>query len=383
MPTAPTPERWIEINLDAIVDNARHIRQHLNSETKLLAVVKANAYGMGAVSVAKALAPEVDMLAVSTSEEGIELRNNGIKTPVLVFIPPTAHTIEKLIKHDLTISIDSQETLDLLSTFGANNHPCHLKINSGMNRLGCSLDKAAVLAYSIHNSPAAKLDGVYSHLASAADTLAATKQINIFQQALDNITALEVDYGLAHLANSTAILKLGCQFDMVRAGTILYGQSPIKLPHDWELKNPWKVFCRIVAVRDVKKGEAIGYGGDFLAKKDLRIGIIPLGYADGFALEPHTRNGSIGAVFRKGIRDTARIIAKRPLYYAFYREQQKIKKIPIVGRIGMQLTAVDLSHCSLNKGDILQISLRRTSANSRLCRLFLQDGQIVEQQSIT
>jgi alanine racemase len=383
MPTEIKQDRWIEINLDAIEANAREIKNHLPAACRLLAVVKADAYGLGAKAIAHTLADQVDMLAVSTCEEGVELRQSGSKTPILVFIPPSDYTAELFGKYGLTASIDSPQSLQALAKAGCANQPCHLKINSGMNRLGINIDEAAALAAKISKNPASRLRGVYSHLALAAENATASRQIAAFKKALTAIKEKNIDYGIAHMANSTAILRLpeAC-FDMVRAGTILYGQSPVALPCNWQLHNPWQACCRIIAVRELKKGDAVGYGGDFVAAKNMRIAVIPFGYADGFALETNTRNGNIGSVFKQSMKNAGRIMAQKPLHYAIYEHDGVKDQLPIVGRVGMQLSAVDISGQPLEKGDVLKISLRRTCTNSRISRIYYKDQKFVSQRSI-
>jgi alanine racemase len=383
MPIEIKQDRWIEINLDAVEANAREIKNHIPVACRLLAVVKADAYGLGAKAIAQTLADQVDMLAVSTCEEGIELRQAGSKLPILVFIPPSDYTAELFKKYELTASIDKHQSLQALAKAGCANQPCHLKINSGMNRLGININEAAALAAETNKNPATCLLGVYSHLALAAENTVAARQIANFNKALAAIKKKDIDYGIAHIANSTAILRLpeAC-FDMVRAGTILYGQSPVALPYGWQLHNPWQACCRIMAVRELKKGDAVGYGGDFVAAKNMRIAIIPFGYADGFALETNTRNGSIGSVFKQSMKNAGRIMAQKPLHYAIYEHNGAKDQLPIVGRVGMQLSAVDISSQSLEKGDILQISLRRTCTNSRISRIYYKDQQIISHRSI-
>lgn len=383
MPIEIKQDRWIEINLDAVEANAQEIKNHIPAACRLLAVVKADAYGLGAKAIAQTLADQVDMLAVSTCEEGVELRQAGSKLPILVFIPPSDYTAELFKRYELTASIDKHQSLQALAKAGCTNQPCHLKINSGMNRLGINTDEAAALAAEINKSPATCLLGVYSHLALAAENTVAARQIANFNKVLAAIKEKNIDYGIAHIANSTAILRLpeAC-FDMVRAGTILYGQSPVALPSGWQLHNPWQACCRIMAVRELKKGDAVGYGGDFVTAKNMRIAIIPFGYADGFALETNTRNGSIGSVFKQSMKNAGRIMAQKPLHYAIYEHNGAKDQLPIVGRVGMQLSAVDISGQSLEKGDILQISLRRTCTNSRISRIYYKDQQIISHRSI-
>ncbi len=365
-------DRYIRIDLDAVSANAREIRSHLKDGCLLMAVVKADAYGLGAVAVAEAIQDDVDAFAVTYLHEGIELRQAGIDKPILVFLPGRAHTAAFLRQYRLTATIDSMESLEAMAASGDEPAPCQIKVNTGMNRFGCSPETAAALGAAVTKSSSLQLTGIYSHFAEAADKNSAEQQISVFRHVIEAFKEMGIVYGKAHIANSIATVTLEkAAFDMVRVGTLLYGQSPVQLPYDWHLANPWQVDCRISVIRKVKKGELIGYGGDSKADHDLTLAMLPIGYADGFAVETDARSGT-AAVFKKAARNIAGQLTNKPAHYALFEG----KRLAVVGRVAMQTCAVDITDYSLNVGDTLEIAMRRTTSDARLPRVYYQGGQM-------
>ena len=211
--------KWIEVNTDCICHNLQEIKTLVGAETKVMAVVKANAYGHGGVGVAKALAyGGADAFAVTTVEEGQELREAGITLPILVFAPMLPDQCGDMKQWGLMPSIDRDETL--LAWQAAAGGDFHLKVDTGMHRVGATPDDALALARLSASLSEVNLAGIYSHLATAQqqDISGCQKQIAVFQKLLDDLTAEGIDYGLAHLANSAALIKLPeTRFDLVRA----------------------------------------------------------------------------------------------------------------------------------------------------------------------
>jgi len=372
-------ERWIEIDLDALEANARQIREHLPEEVRLMAVLKADAYGLGLIPAGRLLATCADMLAVSTLEEGMALRKAGIDVPILVFFPVNEQTAPFFRLHNLIATVEDMSSLTALAASGNEEHPFHLKINTGMNRLGASLHQGIELAELASKTASVRLEGVYSHFASAAKKATALKQLACFKGFLDELRSREINYGLAHMANSAAVLILPESYlDMVRPGTILYGQSPLALPKGWELKDPWSCKCRIISTRLLEKGQPIGYGSDFVAKKTIKIGILPIGYADGFALEVHARPSGIRSSLYRISDEWARSLSKKQRHYAIY---EKSRLLP-VGRVSMQMTAIDISNTSLEKGSVVGVFLRRTCASAAITRLYFRQDELVGIRSL-
>ena len=281
---------WAEVDLSAITHNLTEIRRHVNQNVKLCTVVKANAYGHGAVAVAQcAVKAGADYLAVATVDEGLELRAAGFTQPILVLgLIPTAAANE-VVASDLTQTVADFDLAKAICNAAVNQNKTakiHLKIETGMGRIGAAVEEAANLATCISMMPNVELEGVFSHFA-AADTKDKTfvkEQLAIFQQALDEIQKLGIQIKIRHIAESAAILEIPeAHFDMVRAGIITYGFYPsAEVNHTIELKPAMRLCARIAFIKRIKAGTSIGYGRDFIAKRDSVIATLPLGYADGY-----------------------------------------------------------------------------------------------------
>lgn len=360
---------WLEIDLDALSCNVKQIRTHLAEGCRLLAVVKNDAYGLGAPEVARHLADQVDYLAVSTLQEALSLRSASIALPILVFIPPLRGQVDLFVKHNLTATLDSKQTLEVLRGSGLS---VHLKVNTGMNRLGLAAAEVAETAGQAQ-ADGLIITGIYSHFAAAADKSCAQKQLALFKQVLTELDGKNIKRGLAHIANSAAIVNLPeAHLDMVRAGTLLYGQSPVTLPVNFVLADTFLAFARIVAVHDLAAGEKIGYGGDYIVKAPLRAAVVAVGYGDGFCLEPQSRQSKEDIV-RASIKNSVRALGNKPRYYFMVGN----KRLPLLGRVAMQMSCCDISGTALQAGDIVRLPLRRTCASALLPRLYLRGGKIV------
>ena len=267
---AESVDRWLEIDLSAVVDNLTQARSYMKPECRILAVVKADAYGIGAIEAARVLEGKADILGVTTVEEGIELRQQGIAMPVLVFTPVNRFNVQALRDYSLTATVDSREGIEILANSGSTPHPCHLKVNVGMNRLGCAIHEAEGLLKRMGNASGIETAGIYAHLPNAKSRIAAKvkNQIEQFRALINELDRNGIPRGLAHIANSSAFLRFPeSHLDMVRLGTLLYGQAAVTLPDGMKLRNPFKAYARVIAVREVKYGDAVGYGGDHIVRK--------------------------------------------------------------------------------------------------------------------
>lgn len=377
---------WIEVDLDAVVANLHTVREKIGQDVKVIAVVKADAYGLGAVAVSRALAAAgVEMLAVTTLEEGIELVEHGIATPILVFAPLLPGQSHLFIKYSLIPTVDRLESLcDLAEAAKAakaggnfnRSVPVHLKVETGMGRNGVLPAELPAFLAALKNFPEIEMAGIYSHLATAMHPrkTAALKQLEIFRQAV----ALVRGAGfrpVAHLANSAAILHLPeSHLEMVRTGTLLYGQHPAAhFQKLITLQNPWQAKARIVAVKTLPAGAGVGYGQDFIAAKTVTVAVVAIGFADGYGVEPQTRPVKLVDFIKNTGRQLARLSGRVPTNTVNWQG----KVLPVLGRIGMQLSMVDARDCPVQVGDEVTISLRRVTASSRLPRIYRQSGQVV------
>ena len=292
---------WTEIRLGALEHNLRAIKRHVNESSprgkrKVLAVVKANAYGHGAVAVARALAKAgADWFGVTCTVEGAELREAGIRQPILVLTGFWPGEEKLLLEHRLTPAITRCEQLRYLERAAARaRRPVgfHLKIDTGMNRLGISSDDVDCLARELAACPHLRLEGTFTHFASSEvfTTEQSECQEKAFAGALAQLRTLGLEPGIVHMANSAAIAARPSTWaDMVRPGAIIYGYhqfyDPPECKAEIEAKLPLKpalsLRTRLISLRNVTAGQGVGYNARFVAPGPSRIAVLAAGYADG------------------------------------------------------------------------------------------------------
>lgn len=280
------------IHLDNIRHNILGIRQAIGAERKLLVSVKANAYGHGAVPVAR-LAEDsgVDWLSVATIPEGMELRQAGIHLPILKFSPLFAEEMEAAVQAELTLTVCERSNVELLEKTCLRikrRANVHLKVDTGMGRIGVAAEEAAALAAYIENKcPSLHLQGVFTHLpvSDESDPTYTQQQIERFKSVVDAIQrAIERQVALVHCANSGAVLAHPDGWlDLVRAGIMVYGYYPdAGTPRSIPLKPGLSFLTRVSFLKKVAAGTSIGYGRTWLAPQDTWIATFSAGYADGF-----------------------------------------------------------------------------------------------------
>ncbi len=331
---APTLRRaWVEVDLAALRRNFRLLAARV-APAKILAVVKADAYGHGAVAVAQALEAEgherdsgLAGFAVATAEEAIELRESGVESQIVVLSPLPPEAAPVLQRYRLTPVISSLESLQALKGFSKGcgwTAPLHLKFDTGMTRLGIDSKGAFSLFELFRSSPELRLEGVMSHLAEAEtpDSDSNARQQECFQQVLSFLTGKERAAITVHLANSAGALHLpAARFDWVRLGIALFGyDSAGRLSA--ELEPVLSVEAEIVQVKEIPVGTRVGYGGRWVAERPSRIGIVPVGYADGYS-------------WRLGNRAEVLVAGQR---------------VPVVGSVSMDLLALDVTGIAAEVG---------------------------------
>lgn len=293
-PLPPRPT-WIEVSRSALVNNYRRLRSRLAATTKLMAVVKANAYGHGAAETARILQTAgADAFAVATLGEALELRAAGVERPILVLgYTPAAHT-SLASAHSIALTLFDLETaaaMDAVARAQGQTLTVHLKVNTGMNRLGVKPALAPHMAAALQQFEALRLEGVFTHFATAdeVDKRHAEAQFTRFLRLLAELERNGLRPPLAHAANSAALLTMPhTHLDMVRPGIALYGLDPdaeqCPLPEGFRPALTWKT--TVAQVSDLEPGEAVSYGREFIANRPMRIATLPVGYADGFPRKP-------------------------------------------------------------------------------------------------
>ena len=279
-----------EINLGAIRHNITEIRRHIQAAAKLCVVVKANAYGHGAVEVSKvAVECGADVLAVATVDEGLELRRAGFTLPILILgLIPTA-AVEVAVKNKLTMTVSDVDFAKKISAAAVKFNDVakiHLAIETGMGRIGVYPSDAVEVAAQIYALPGVELEGLFTHFADAdiSDKTFTLNQLETFKNVCEKIRQRGIDIKICHAAESAAILEIpAAHLDMVRAGIITYGFYPsTEVKRTIELLPVMKLVARVVYVKKVAKGTPIGYGREFIAARDSIIATLPIGYADGY-----------------------------------------------------------------------------------------------------
>jgi alanine racemase len=323
------------VDLGALKTNYRNIADYLANERpgdapRLIAVVKANAYGHGATQVACALEDAgADLLACADIEEGAALRAAGVRADILVFGALSVSDLDGLFDCRLTPTISTPGAARAVNRASAKYHqpvPYHLKIDTGMNRLGFRYDNLRRTLPELLASEYLRLDAVYTHFATAndADSPLFSEQRTRFERAVRDVQTLGGRPRYRHASNSAAILRDSrVWYERVRPGLLLYGIVPPPLASTIPILPVMTLGSRIVAVKGVRPGEGVGYGVKFTAERATRIAIVPAGYADGLDMRLEGR----GAVLIRG------------------------RRAPIVGSVSMDMMMVDVSGLEVSPGD--------------------------------
>ncbi len=335
-----THETVLKVNLSALVENVRYFRSKLKPDTKLTCMVKAFAYGAGSVEVSKALQAcgMVDYLAVAVADEGVELRRAGITLPIIIMDPEVA-AMDLILENNLEPNVYSHQSLKTViaaaESKGLEYVPIHIKIDSGMHRLGFYKEDIPWLVDRLTHQKAVRVASVFSHLAGSDEAQFddfTLEQIRYFDSCAEELKEglRATGYGLRepilkHICNSAGIERFSqYQFDMCRLGIGLYGFSFAGA----KLRNVCTLETTILSVKTVKAGETIGYGRHTKLNEDRVIAVIPIGYADGFDRRFSNYGGE---VWVRG------------------------KRCPVVGNVCMDQAMVDVTGADARPGDIVEV----------------------------
>jgi alanine racemase len=321
----------VEIDAGALVRNFRRVAAAV-APARVLPVVKADAYGHGVLAVAEALEPAgAPGFAVALVEEGIELRRAGFETPVLVLSPTPAGAEEALVEFDLAPAISGLDQLDRIEAMAAaagRHLPVHLKFDTGMTRLGLPAEAAPEILERIRASRCLRIAGLMSHLAEAESPESPANRIQLerFAALAGLLTESERPEVEVHLANTCGALFLpATRFDVVRIGLALYGAGPEA--SGLELEPVMSLRAELVQVREVPAGTRAGYGGRWVAPGPARVGVVPLGYADGY---PWRAERAVEVLVRG-------------------------QRAPLAGAVSMDLVLVDLTATGGEVGEVVTL----------------------------
>lgn len=282
---------YAQVNLDAISHNLSELKRKLNPGVLSLAIVKADAYGHGAVGVAAHIQDSVDYFGIAELGEAVELREAGVKKPILVLSYTSPYQYETLIKNELTQTIFNYDDAVALSQAAVrlNKIACvHIAVDTGMSRIGffCN-DESVEIVKRINDLPNIYIEGIFSHYA-CADCLereTTERQKLVFKNFLHKIEARGVPIPIKHLSNSAGLLSVDEQFNMVRMGIVLYGLYPDECVNDGSvnLLPAMKIISHVIHVKEVPAGSGVSYGHTYFTSEPTRIATVCIGYADGYS----------------------------------------------------------------------------------------------------
>ncbi len=314
---------WAEIDLSALKYNFDKARELAGENTKILVAVKADAYGHGVLEVSRVLVNlGVNYLGVATTDEAVTLRHSGIKIPILLFSAILRKEALAIVKYGITQTVPSLEVAEFLSVCArrlGKKIKIHAKIDTGMGRLGVWHKEAVYFIKNIKRYKNLELEGIYTHLPSADEKnrYFTEHQLFCFNELIKNLERSGIFIPLRHAANSMGLLRFKSSYlNLVRPGLMIYGLYPgSKTTRSIELKPALSFKTRIVYIKEVPKGRSISYGRTYMTDKKSKIATLPVGYADGYP----------------------RFLSNRA--YVLLKE----KKAPVVGRICMDQTMIDIS----------------------------------------
>lgn len=376
---------YARIDLDAIAFNVKQMKKNLMDNTMIMAVIKADGYGHGAVQIAQML-EKIDYIwgfAVATLDEAVVLKSEGIKKPVLVLGCVFPDQYLEMLRHGIRMNVYTEEMARAISKLASKEGMTaymHIKLDTGMTRLGfCQSQESVDAIARIAALPNVNMEGIFTHMAKAdeADKTFTYQQIADFEWMTQRLKEKNIKFRYEHCANSAAIIDVpGSNFDLVRAGISLYGLYPSdELEKDKvQLIPAMSLKSHVAFVNEIEKGTPISYGGTFVSEKVMRVATIPVGYADGY---PRSLSG-IGYVLIRG------------------------QKAPILGRICMDQFMVDVSHIegvkfgdkvtligtdgqeTITVDDLSALSGRFNyeficDLGKRIPRVFVRDGKVAEQ----
>ena len=327
---------YANIHLDAISHNICQIKNKLSKEIQICSVVKADGYGHGAVPIAKEIEPFVWGYAVATVEEGIQLRKHQIEKPILLLGYHSSHHLEEIIEHEIRATVFQWDVVEELSKRAVAMNKIayvHIKIDTGMGRIGLMPNEAVSFIEQVSTLPNIIIEGVFTHLSTAdeIDKSYSHYQLEQFYQVRKELEQKQISIPYYHYANSASIIEFNCEYsNLVRVGISQYGLYPSEevKKSNLLLKSALELKSQVIYVKEVEAGNYIGYGATYQTSKKTKIATIPVGYGDGY---PRNLSNK-GEVLIRG------------------------KRASIIGRVCMDQFMVDVTHIEdVAEGDMVTL----------------------------
>ena len=346
---------WAEIDLKAIEHNFKQVRRLVGKNTNIMVVVKANAYGHGIVEVSTVLERlGVNYLGVATTDEAVRLRENGIKTPILVLGSVLPDEVKVLIENNIALTLCNEDLLAAIREETADGHKAkvHIKIDTGMGRIGVWHEEALNFIKNLAQEKSVAIEGIYTHFSSAGrDDFFTNYQIDAFEKLLSRLDGFDIRIPLRHAANSIATVDFKrSHLNLVRPGLIIYGMYPKHtFPKLIKLKPALSLKTKVVYIKETPPGRSISYGRTYVTQKQTRIATLPIGYADGYG---------------RNLSNRADVLIRG-------------RRAPVVGKVTMDQTMIDIGHLKgIRIGDEVVLVGRQGAEEIRMEKLARLAGTI-------
>lgn len=373
-------DKWIEIDLGAVRHNIGRVKESLSAGVLLMAVVKADAYGHGAVEISRlALREGAACLGVLGIEEAARLRAAGVKSPIVMLGPTLSGNAGEVVRNRVIPTVDSLDFLSALdkavsgirppfiprpSSLVPNpfprKYPYYLDIDFGLRRWGIEPEDTEKFLRGAKKFSKLALAGVSTHLdyVPGKNAVEVEEKLPLFSRCAETVKRAYPE-ALRHASNSSIFRDFPhWQLDMVRIGNLMYGINPAAthgaqaVPPLTGYENPWKLLARIASIRTVKSGQSIGYASEYIASGKMKVASVPIGYSDGMTMSPAERFIRIRGAFR---------------FWGMING----RKAPFIGRCGISHTLLDVTDVpGVKVGDIVHLPIRRTSASPRIMRIY-------------
>lgn len=364
------------VEKDKIKHNLRVIKQIINEKkgsgkkVKIIAVVKGNGYGLGLVQYSKFLVDNgIQMLAVATVEEALELRKGGIKEDILMMSSTAVKSdVKKLLENDIILTIGSKEAGNVVNELAQNKKArVHLKIDTGFGRYGFIYSKISEDVENIKRWKNIKIEGTFSHLSIAffGNGKESKEQFDRFVKSVEILKTNGIQTGMLHISNSSAFLRFDeMHLNAVRIGSALLGR--ISIPNIYGFKRVGILKSNVAEIKTVPKGYNIGYSNSYKTKKETKVAIVPCGYADGFNTIVDKDMFRKRDKIRYIVRDIKNVFRKQEIFVKINGEKYKV-----IGRLGMYHVTVDITGKNVNINDEVLFEVSPMLVDSRIKRKYI------------
>lgn len=359
------------INKADLIHNIHEIKGRITeNDYTLMAVIKGNGYGMDMIQLAKILKENgINFYAVASENEALELRKSGVKERVLLLTPISdEEKVKELIENDITLTIDSENVAKIVNEIANTKKKkviAHIKIDTGLARYGFDYKEKKKIKAIISKYHSIEFEGIFSHFSNSlsSDSTWSKKQYERLMEVIDYLKDNDIEFKLKHICNSSGFFKYPeMHLNSARIGSALYGAA--SGPNS-NLKSIGKFHTYISKIRNVKKGEYIGYANSYVAKKDMKIAILPTGYYEGIGRDILTQRFKFKSKLKKVFVDFKNILKDDTLFL-----KVNDKTLEVVGQIGMHDIVLDITNYNFSENDDVYIDVRPVLIDSKIQRVY-------------